>query len=115
MTDDRWDTQRARLQEELVSLEQQLKEHGVDPQGEGIEVAVDEGFADSAQATTERSELLALIEQLGATRSEVRAALKRLEDGTYGTCVRCGKDIPPGRLEAIPAASLCLECKQLEG
>ena len=115
MTDDRWDTQRARLQEELKSLEQQLKEHGVDPEGEGIEVDVDEGFADSAQATTERSELLALIEQLGATREEVRAALKRLDDGTYGVCVNCGKEIPPARLEAIPATRLCVECKQLEG
>ncbi|MEA2447205.1 MAG: hypothetical protein QOK47_842, partial [Actinomycetota bacterium] len=47
---DRWEPQRTRLQEELASLEQQLREHGVDPKGEGIDVDVDEGFADSAQA-----------------------------------------------------------------
>ncbi|MEA2497809.1 MAG: hypothetical protein QOH26_214 [Actinomycetota bacterium] len=115
MTEQRFEAQRARLEKELASLEQQLREHGVDPQGEGIEVDVDEGFADSAQATTERSELLALIEQLGATRQEVRAALQRLEDGTYGKCVNCGKEIPAERLEAIPAAALCLECKQKLG
>jgi DnaK suppressor protein len=109
---DGWTKQRERLEEELATLDSQLREHGVDPQGEGIEVEVDDGFADSAQATTERSELLALIEQLGSTRGDVRAALKRLDDGTYGSCVNCGKDIPRERLEAIPAADLCLDCKQ---
>jgi RNA polymerase-binding protein DksA len=112
MAEERWAAQRARLEEELQSLEQQLREHGVDPQGEGIEVDVDEGFADSAQATTERSELLALIEQLGTTRQDVKAALQRLEDGTYGKCINCGKDIGVERLEAVPAAGLCLDCKQ---
>jgi DnaK suppressor protein len=115
MTDERWGTQRTRLLEELESLEQQLREHGVDPQGEGIEVDVDEGFADSAQATTERSELLALIEQLDATRKDVRKALDRLEAGTYGKCTNCGKDVGEDRLEALPAANLCLECKQRLG
>lgn len=115
MTDGRWEAQRTRLQEELESLEQQLREHGVDLKGEGIEVDVDEGFADSAQATTERSELLGLIEQLGTTRDEVRSALARLDDDSYGTCVNCGKEIGAERLEAIPAASLCLDCKQKLG
>jgi DnaK suppressor protein len=114
MTDDRWSKERARLDEELKSLEAQLREHGVDPTGEGIEVDVDEGFADSAQATTERAELLGLIEQLGSTRTEVKAALKRLDDGTYGKCLNCGKDIGDARLEAVPAAALCMDCKQLE-
>jgi DnaK suppressor protein len=112
---DRWEPQRTRLQEELASLEQQLREHGVDPRGEGIDVDVDEGFADSAQATTERAELLGLIEQLGTTRAEVKAALARLDDGTYGKCTNCGKDVGAERLEAIPAAALCLDCKQKLG
>ena len=114
MTEDKWAAQRARLEEELQSLEQQLREHGVDPQGEGIQVDVDEGFADSAQATTERSELLALIEQLTATRVDVRSALQRLDDGSYGRCTNCGKEIGVDRLEAVPAAPLCLDCKQNE-
>ena len=115
MTEERFDKQRARLEEELASLEQQLREHGVDPQGEGIEVDVDEGFADSAQATTERSELLGLIEQLGGTLRDVKAALRRLDEGTYGKCTNCGNEIGEERLEAIPAAPLCLECKQKLG
>jgi len=48
-----------------------------------------------------------------AARKEIRmirAALQRLEDGTYGFCVQCGNEIAPGRLEAIPATPLCVAC-----
>jgi len=38
--------------------------------------------------------------------------LERIKEGTYGICVRCGKEISEERLEAIPTASLCLSCQQ---
>lgn len=41
----------------------------------------------------------------------VRAALARVEKGAYGACTRCGKPIPPARLEASPEAELCGKCK----
>ena len=37
-------------------------------------------------------------------------ALKRIESGTYGFCVKCKKEIPPGRLEAVPEALICVRC-----
>ncbi len=40
----------------------------------------------------------------------VRAALKRIGDGTYGNCVRCGSKIPPERLEFMPEAAHCVHC-----
>jgi DnaK suppressor protein len=40
---------------------------------------------------------------------EIDAALARIDDGTYGTCVRCGKPIGEERLEARPWASLCID------
>jgi RNA polymerase-binding transcription factor DksA len=43
--------------------------------------------------------------------SEVRHALRKLEQGTYGLCESCGQQIDPGRLEVLPQASLCLSCK----
>jgi RNA polymerase-binding protein DksA len=42
--------------------------------------------------------------------ASVQRALGRIEDGTYGTCVRCGEQIAPDRLEARPEAALCIEC-----
>jgi DnaK suppressor protein len=41
----------------------------------------------------------------------VRAALSRVEDGTFGKCVRCGLDIPPERLEFMPEAAHCVQCQ----
>ncbi len=43
----------------------------------------------------------------------VEAALARLDAGTYGTCLRCGKPIAPARLEALPWAAYCIECQGL--
>jgi len=42
--------------------------------------------------------------------ASVRRALGRIEDGTYATCVRCGEEIAPARLEARPEAALCIDC-----
>ncbi|MBI9099662.1 MAG: TraR/DksA C4-type zinc finger protein, partial [Spirochaetaceae bacterium] len=37
-------------------------------------------------------------------------ALKRIEQGSYGICIRCGKEIPMGRLQAVPEALICVPC-----
>ncbi len=42
--------------------------------------------------------------------ASVKRALGRIEDGTYGECVRCGRDIAAARLEARPEAALCIDC-----
>jgi DnaK suppressor protein len=42
----------------------------------------------------------------------VNAALARLDAGTYGACQRCGKPIPPERLEALPWAAYCIDCQR---
>lgn len=45
---------------------------------------------------------------------EIDAALAALENGTYGTCARCGSTIPDERLAAVPYATLCVVCKERE-
>ncbi|RKX83108.1 MAG: TraR/DksA family transcriptional regulator [Spirochaetes bacterium] len=44
----------------------------------------------------------------------IDAAISRIENGKYGICMQCGKKIPKERLEAIPYALLCVECKKKE-
>lgn len=102
------------LEAELSSTDEQLAEHGVEPNDDVVDVEVDEGFADSAQATSERGELLALVEQLKLHRQQLVRALARIETGEYGTCENCGQEIPIERLQALPSASLCVTCKQQE-
>jgi RNA polymerase-binding transcription factor DksA len=108
-------TIQTKLEEERASVERQLREHGAEVDGGGIEVGFDGGFADSGHRTAETAEVLALVGQLAAHRKEVVAALHRIEVGTFGTCERCGNTIPDERLEAIPTVTLCVACKQATG
>lgn len=68
---------------------------------------------DSEEQATETQDD-ATLEGEGALVSReigsVKRALARIEDGTYGECVRCGEDIAPARLEARPEAALCIDC-----
>jgi DnaK suppressor protein len=101
----------AQLEEEKTSVEKQLADHGSSLQGDQTDMPSG-GFADSAQVTAERSELLSLVEGIQQTYQEILAALARIDEGTYGRCVRCGNEIPAERLEAMPRATLCVTCKQ---
>lgn len=102
------------LEAELAAVKHQLTEHGATPNHEdAVEVSTDDGFADSAQATMERSEMLSVIDQLQHSHAEIAGALKRMDEGSYGKCERCGREIPIERLEARPAANLCVTCAQL--
>jgi RNA polymerase-binding transcription factor DksA len=58
----------------------------------------------------ERAQAQALLEQAEDHLAAVEAALKRVADGTYGTCVACGEQIAPARLEARPEAARCITC-----
>lgn len=44
--------------------------------------------------------------------AQVRAAMSRIDDGTYGTCVGCGGPIPPERLEVMPETAYCVKCRK---
>lgn len=95
------------LAEEQASLRHQLAELGF---GESGGLKYDPNFADSSQVTAERGEAEALAGELNDALAEVEAALQRLAGGTYGQCERCGQPIAPARLEAKPAARLCINC-----
>ncbi len=47
---------------------------------------------------------------LRAEAQQIRHALQRIANGTYGVCANCGKDIPKPRLEAQPMATRCVAC-----
>ena len=68
---------------------------------------------DSSEQAVEMEDDAALEGQGALIAKEiasVKRALARIEDGTYGECVRCGEDIAPARLDARPEAALCIDC-----
>ena len=99
---------RALLEAEATRLIAQLTELGFGDAGE-TGLSYDANFADTSQVTAERGEAEALVSDLRSALDEVKAALARLEAGTYGVCERCGRPIEPARLEAMPAARFCIE------
>jgi RNA polymerase-binding transcription factor DksA len=96
----------ALLRNEQTGLQAQLKELGFADQGSGLNY--DSNFADSSQVTAERGEAERLAAELRESLDEVEAAIQRLEAGNYGLCEVCGKPIGVARLEAMPAARLCI-------
>lgn len=98
---------RAQLEEERLKLRVQLTELGL---GDDSTLAFDQNFADSSQVTAERGEVEALAGSLQETLEDVENALAKFDAGGYGACERCGQPIPAARLEAKPAARLCMDC-----
>lgn len=75
-----------------------------------LSTANDNHMADLATATYDREMDYSLEENSEQILGDIEAALKRLDDGSYGTCTKCGREIAGERLEARPWASLCIDC-----
>jgi len=69
----------------------------------------DPADAGSTLSETDRTE--AILHSARAQRVEVEAALTRIDENTYGSCVDCGLQIPEGRLDARPDAARCVGCQ----
>jgi len=76
----------------------------------GEETAYDNHLADTATETYDRELDYTLEENSEQILGEIDGALKRIEDGTYGICTNRGEQISVERLEALPWATLCIDC-----
>jgi RNA polymerase-binding protein DksA len=95
------EAERSRLREELAAT---------------IQAPGQMTYGSQAAAATqvfEQQRDLALRDRAAQQLALVESALARLEAGTFGRCLRCGKDIAPERLEALPWAEHCIECARL--
>ena len=97
------------LKERLLAREQELIEEISRFQSNGREAASAEVEDPIDQVTSSEIKAAAFQESTIAAQmlSQVRTALERIADGTYGTCLDCGQPIEPARLEAIPWAQYC--------
>ena len=105
--------ERGRVERALTGLRD---EHpgSLDDEVEEVSGSVDNHLVETASATLGREIDYSLGENAQTVLGEIDAALQRIEDGTYGTCTNCGKQIAVGRLEAHPWASLCIDCARLD-
>jgi DnaK suppressor protein len=92
-------------QENPGNMEEELGELG----GRGT----DNHMGDMASVTFDRELDQGLEEGAQQTLEQIERALARIDEGTYGTCERCGKPIPEERLRARPWATLCIDDQRL--
>lgn len=104
--------ERERTTADLANLDGEIAVLGAGQQDEGGSVG--NHIADDATDVMEQERNLALIGNLQERMRDIDHALERLDARTYGTCERCGKAIAPERLEALPFATLCIDCKSIE-
>ncbi|MGH3134296.1 MAG: TraR/DksA family transcriptional regulator [Gaiellaceae bacterium] len=79
-----------------------------------LSIGTDDHLADSATETFMRELDGGLEENAGHLIEEIERALRRIEEGTYGTCLVCGRPIDVERLEAVPYATLCIDDKRAQ-
>lgn len=104
---------RAHLEEyqaSIVSRRERLAKHV-----HHREEPLPQDFAEQAVEMENSETMVALEDELSEQEREVDLALARLAEGSYGTCVECGEDIAPERLQALPATSLCFDCADRKG
>ena len=109
---------RERLQEERRRVQAAIQNlHDENPgsiEDDTDDQPSDNHLAETATVTYDRELDNTLEENSERVLAEIDAALERIEAGTFGTCEKCGKPIGDERLEALPYATQCIDCKRKE-
>jgi DnaK suppressor protein len=77
--------------------------------------ADDEHDPEGSSTAFDRQHVAALIRQAEEQLAQIARAEQRLDDGSYGTCERCGRPVGAERLAARPAAAMCIGCAGARG
>ena len=104
---------RARLTQMLEELDdsaRRLQRNDADYEPDELS-HLDQHPADSASYVSETDREAAMREVVDGQRQQIEEALRRLDEGSYGRCVDCGRELPEERLEARPEAARCVECQ----
>ena len=95
------------LEQQEADLTQALRKNG----DIAIEKSADQ--MDEIQRATERELAIRKLDRESDLLRNVRAALRRIDDGSFGICPQCESAISPKRLEAVPWAPLCIRCREI--
>lgn len=103
----------AQYKDRLLALRRELAGEVSNLREEGLQLGTDgtQDIADDAANTYARQMLLGMGERERAVLREIDAALDRIDEGVFGTCEDCGEEISLPRLNALPYATLCVDCK----
>ncbi len=77
-------------------------------------VVAEADTADQASASYDKNALHQQLEQANGQLRMLDESVQRIDAGTYGECVMCGKEIAMARLEALPWARYCVDCQEFQ-
>jgi DnaK suppressor protein len=104
---------RARLEQERASLRSDIAALAADNQAAQDDAGIGNHIADDATEMFDRERDMALRSNSQELLAQVEAAIARIDEGRYGICARCGQQIAPDRLEALPYAIYCINCQSI--
>jgi DnaK suppressor protein len=85
---------------------------GVVRNRDGIAIEKSPDALDEIQHATERELAIRNLDRDSSLLRQVRSALQRIADGSFGVCLHCEEDISPKRLAAVPWAAFCIQCQE---
>jgi DnaK suppressor protein len=94
------------LEQKEIELVQVLRNR------DGIAIETSPDQMDEIQNASERDLAIRNVDQDSNLLRQVKAALQRMQDGSYGTCIECDWAISPKRLAAVPWAPRCIQCQE---
>src|ERR1039458_8365803 len=94
------------LERKAMELDRELR------QRDGIAIEKSADQMDEIQYASERELAMRNVDRESNLLRQVKAALRRIHDGSFGTCVECESEISPKRLAAVPWASRCIQCQE---
>ena len=97
---------RTMLEAKQAELEQFIRNR------EGIAIEKSPDALDEVQHAAERELAIRNLDRESNLLRNVRAALRRVDDGSYGVCLHCEEEINPKRLNAVPWAPFCIQCQE---
>jgi DnaK suppressor protein len=107
MTKSELNKYRNTLEAKQVELVQLVRNRG------GIAIEKSPDALDEVQYATERELAIRTLDRESNVLRNVRAALRSIEEGSFGVCLHCEEDISPKRLAAVPWTAFCIQCQEI--
>lgn len=112
------DKLRKKLEERKTEIESNVAYMADEIRSIGIDQDDENGslgnhIADDGSNVTEAERLVTISDDFQQLLGQINGALARMEEGTFGTCLRCGKPIGEDRLEAFPYVAYCIDCQSI--
>ena len=101
------------LRKELAGIQERLVVMKKPPE-RGSTIGFGKRIGDGTNEAVSRITEVAVAGNLEVTAERIERAIEKLDEGTYGTCDNCGKQIAAGRLKVSPASALCIDCARLQ-